>query len=317
MPTEAKSNLSKVQASEVTYELHTLGWKAFQTLCVTIVSEVWGQTVQSFFDSHDGGRDGAFHGKWKSKSGEMFEGSFTAQCKFTSKAGKQIQLSDLNDELGKAKRLADRGLADNYFLFTNACLTGANEEVIRKAFLEISGIKKFAGYGGDRISTFIRESSRLRMLVPRVYGLGDLSQILDARAYDQAREILSALGDDLSKFVITDAYQRSAKALVEHGFVLLLGEPACGKSTIAAALAVGALDEWRCSTLSCRCSERPQRAGRQPHSPVASSRCLPVAVQAPNDPGRLRNRGSRRPRIAGHLSCRNSYRKAVWRSFMW
>ena len=42
-----------VQASGVTYELHSLGWKAFQQLCVSIVSEVWGQSVQSFFDSHD------------------------------------------------------------------------------------------------------------------------------------------------------------------------------------------------------------------------------------------------------------------------
>lgn len=90
------------------------------------------------------------------------------------------------------------------------------------------------------------------MLVHRVYGLGDLSQILDERAYAQAVEVLSALGDDLGKFVITDAYQKSAKALVEHGFVLLLGEPACGKSTIAAALAVGALDEWGCSTIKVR-----------------------------------------------------------------
>ena len=266
MSNAAEPTQSKVQASEITYELHTLGWKAFQTLCVTIVGEVWGQTVQSFFDSHDGGRDGAFHGTWKAKSGEVFEGSFTAQCKFTSKADKQIQLADLKDELGKAKRLAARGLADNYFLFTNARLTGTNEELIRKAFLEIPGIIKFAGYGGDRISSFIRESSRLRMLVPRVYGLGDLGQILDARAYDQAREILSALGDDLSKFVITDAYRRSAKALVEHGFVLLLGEPACGKSTIAAALAVGALDEWGCSTLKIR-NAGEFAARSNPHEP--------------------------------------------------
>ena len=39
---------------------------------------------------------------------------------------------------------------------------------------------------------------------------------------------------DLGKFVMTGAYQSSAHALVEHGFVLLLGEPACGKSAIAA-----------------------------------------------------------------------------------
>jgi hypothetical protein len=139
-----------------------------------------------------------------------------------------------------------------YFLFTNARLTGTAESTIRNAFLNNTGIKQFAAFGVERISMIIRESSRLRMLVPRVYGLGDLSQILDERAHSQAREILSSLGDDLAKFVITEAYQRSAKALVDHGFVLLLGEPACGKSTIAAALAVGALDEWGCSTFKVR-----------------------------------------------------------------
>lgn len=261
-----KRKVPKVQASEVTYELHTLGWKAFQNLCVTITGEVWGQTVQSFFDSHDGGRDGAFHGTWKRKAGASFEGAFTAQCKFTSKADKQIQLSDLKDELIKAKRLAARGLADNYILFTNARLTGATEANIRKQFQTVADIKRFAAYGGDRISQFIRESPRLRMLVPRVYGLGDLSQILDERAYTQAREILSALGDDLAKFVITEAYRRSAEALKENGFVLLLGEPACGKSTIAAALAVGTLDNWGCSTVKIRDAD-DFVAHSNPHEP--------------------------------------------------
>jgi energy-coupling factor transporter ATP-binding protein EcfA2 len=242
----------KIQAGEITYELHSLGWKAFQNLCVTIAGEVWGQVVQSFFDSRDGGRDGAFHGTWKPIAGESFKGAFTAQCKFTAKADKTLQPSDLKDELAKARRLASRGLADNYFLFTNFRLTGTTEEKIKETFEAIPGIKRFTAYGCERISQIIHESSRLRMLVPSVYGLGDLSQILDARAYDQAKEILSALGKDLAKFVITDSYRKSAKALVEHGFVLLLGEPACGKSTIAAALAVGALDEWGCSTVKGR-----------------------------------------------------------------
>jgi len=241
--------LPKVKAGEVTYELHSLGWKSFQNLCVTIVADMWGQVVQAFFDSRDGGRDGAFHGSWKPVGGEVFQGSFTVQCKFTAKADRILQPSDLKDELAKARRLAARGLADNYILFTNAGVTGTTEEAIRELYEAIAGIKHFAAYGCDRISQIIRESPRLRMLVPRVYGLGDLSQILDERAYTQAKEILSALGDDLAKFVITDAYRKSAKALVEHGFVLLLGEPASGKSTIAAALSLGALDEWGCSTI--------------------------------------------------------------------
>ncbi len=244
--------MSPVQANNITYELHTLGWKAFQNLCATIVSEIWGQTVQTFFDSHDGGRDGAFQGKWHDVQNEVFEGSFTVQCKYTSSPDKQIKLSDLTDEIKKAKRLASKGLADNYFLFSNARLTGTNEETICKAFESLPGLKKFKAYGVDWISQKIQESSRLRLLVPRMYGLGDLSQILDDRAYSQAQEILSSLGDDLSKFIITDAFRQSAKALVEHGFVLLLGEPMCGKSTIAAALAMGSLDEWGCSTIKVR-----------------------------------------------------------------
>jgi hypothetical protein len=60
------------------------------------------------------------------------------------------------------------------------------------------------------------------------------------------------MADDLSKFVITSPHRKSAKALVEHGFVLLLGEAASGKSTIAASLALGAIDIWGCSTLKLR-----------------------------------------------------------------
>ncbi len=250
--TTVPKKTSKVQANEVTYELHSLGWKAFQNLCATITSEIWGQTIQAFFDSHDGGRDGAFYGKWEQKNNELYQGSFTVQCKFTSKKDKQLQYSDLSDEIKKAKRLASRGLADNYFLFTNAKLKGTEEEEIVKRFENIPEIKKCTVYGVERITQFIRESSRLRMLVPRIYGLGDLSQILDERAYDQANAILSSFGNDLSKFVITNAYKLSAKALLEHGFVLLLGEPACGKSTIAATLALGALDKWGCSTIKIR-----------------------------------------------------------------
>lgn len=248
-------NGGAVQASEVSYELHSLGWKAFQQLCVSIVSEVWGQIVQGFFDSHDGGRDGAFHGMWCAPGGKLLEGAFVVQCKFSSNPNKTLRFADLTEELEKAQRLAAQGLADNYVLFTNLRLTGRTDEKLRAAFEAIPGIRFFAAYGADRISQFIRESSRLRMLVPRVYGLGDLSQILDERASAQAREILSALGDDLSKFVITDAYRQASKALAEHGFVFLIGEPACGKSTIAAALALGALDEWQCFTVKARNSD--------------------------------------------------------------
>lgn len=241
-----------VQGHNVTYELHTLGWKAFQDLCLTVISEVLGQTIQEFASSGDGGRDGAFHGEWTDEQVSDAHGSFTVQCKYTSKRDSSLLLSEISDELVKAKRLAAKGLARNYVLITNHTLSGVAEEKIRNAFLAIPEIEVFALYGAEWLTRMIREKPRLRMLVPRVYGLGDLSQILDERAYDQAHAILSAMGDDLGKLVITDAYRNSAKAIAEHGFVLLLGEPASGKSTIAASLAVGAIDSLGCSALTIR-----------------------------------------------------------------
>lgn len=236
------------QSVNVNYELHTLGWKSFQDLCVVIMREIWGHTVQSFCDSNDGGRDGAFYGSWKVED-KLLSGAFTAQCKFTAEQSKSLKLGDLKDELQKAKRLASKNLCRIYVLFTNAKLTGTSDEQIKDAFEAIEGIDSFLIFGKERISLEIQTSARLRMIVPRIYGIGDLSQILDQRAHEQAMAILSALGDDLNKFVRTTVFHSSAQALIEHGFVLLLGEPACGKSTIAAALAIGAIDQWKCSTI--------------------------------------------------------------------
>ncbi len=239
------------QASEPSYELQSLGWRSFQDLCATILSNVFGQTFQVFAPSHDGGRDGAFYGTWKSEEGSELSGSFTVQCKFSSK-DTALSKAALHDEIGKATRLASRGLADIYLLMTNLKVSAEVEADLRAVFLAIDGIKNFLVYGKEWITLKIREVPALRMLVPRVYGLGDLSQIMDARAYAQAVEILSGFGDDLSKFVVTKSHTRAANALVKYGFVILLGEPAAGKSTIAACLAIGALDQWGCPTLKVR-----------------------------------------------------------------
>ena len=230
------------QAKEMTYQLHTLGWKSFQDLCVTITSEILGQTIQNFCYSQDIGRDGAFQGTWQPQKGEVFVGTFTIQCKFIAKPHAPIRLSQLKEEMPKAVSLAARGLASNYILMTNATVTAKTVAELNQVFLQIPGIKNFAIYGNEWITRLIRESARLRSLVPRVYGLGDLSQILDERAYSQAQEVLSAGSDEMLKFVKTHDFCKTEKAMSQHGFVLLLGEPASGKTTIASALALEAID---------------------------------------------------------------------------
>lgn len=176
-----------VAPGEPSFELHTLGWRAFQDLCAGVLRAVWGQSAQAFADSNDAGRDGAFYGVWHNppdKAGvhDYLRGPFVLQCKHTKKADSTLSESDLEDEFGKVVGLVERGLCRSYVLMTNARVTGNSEEKIRER-LRKTGVAHPLVLAGGWICATIAAHRELRLFVPRVYGLGDLSQILDERAY--------------------------------------------------------------------------------------------------------------------------------------
>ncbi|WP_427307482.1 hypothetical protein [Cupriavidus sp. H39] len=225
------------------YELHRLGWNSFQQLCHTICREILGQTVESFLDSNDAGQDGAFSGQWTPTPGQLYSGQFVIQCKFTADARHNLKPSDIKDEIEKVEKLVAAGRCDVYVLMTNAGVSGAQSIKVKER-LSQAGVKHTLVFGSTWINQQIRERSDLRTHVPRLYGLGDLSQILDERAYAQARAVLESMREDLAKVVLTASYRKAVHALNEHGFVLLIGEPAAGKTTIASMLAMAAADKW-------------------------------------------------------------------------
>ncbi|MEV4132219.1 hypothetical protein AB0J72_08640 [Dactylosporangium sp. NPDC049742] len=239
------------------FALHTLGWRAFQDLCAAVLRHVWGQSVQAFADSNDAGRDGAFYGDWSPALGGAVDsiphGPFVLQCKHSKNPDSTLSESMLQDEFKKTEILVRQGLCSSYILLTNSRVTGAAEGKIRKRLLE-AGVKHPLVLDGQWISDIIATHRGLRMFVPRVYGLGDLSQILDERAYQQASTILAA--EQISSFVPTAAYKQAVTALSDHGFVLLLGEPGVGKSAIALMLAIGAADRWNGLVVKARDSRQ-------------------------------------------------------------
>jgi hypothetical protein len=232
----------------ISFDLHKLGWKAFEDLVACIFRDTMGQTFQSFAEGTDGGRDGAFYGLWSPLAAENMSGSFTIQCKHTSKPGKSLSISVVNEEHSKVARLAAQGLADNYILVTNYTVSAKIAKKAEAAFIA-DGTRCAKVYGAEWINMMIAERPNLRRLVPRLYGLGDLTQIITHQAYRQAREVLDSLAPDLACFVPTEAYRKCAHALKEHGFVLLLGAPASGKTMIANLMALSAADEWNLQTL--------------------------------------------------------------------
>jgi hypothetical protein len=118
-------------------------------------------------------RDGAFVGRWESP--DPAAGESTIQCKFTSQPDRRLSLSLIAEELDKVRALVAKRLATDYIILTNHPITGASELQIKAAF-EQAGVGRCRIFGYDWIVRQIRSSPRLRMLAPRLYGLGDLTE---------------------------------------------------------------------------------------------------------------------------------------------
>lgn len=237
------------------YDLHRLGWFGFQELCNSIAREVLGQTSMTFLESADGGRDGCFSGNWNNISGENYNGEFVIQCKFKTRQNENLKFADIHDEIGKAQKLVESDLCDIYILMTNAGISAPMAAKIQQALKDV-GVKQVLIFGSSWINNQIRDNPNLRRLVPRVYGLGDLSEILDDRVYEQGKALLEYLKDELSKVVITSSFKNAANAIEKHNFVLLIGEAAAGKTTIASLLAMGSLDQWQAPTMKLETAEQ-------------------------------------------------------------
>lgn len=94
---------------------HTLGWKSFQDLCAQVCEEVLKRPVEIYREAQDGGQDAVFLSK---RDGDTAATSATVQCKFTSKEGRTLKVSDLAAEEESIIELVSKGEANTYVLMT-------------------------------------------------------------------------------------------------------------------------------------------------------------------------------------------------------
>lgn len=233
------------QAYHADFDLHTLGWKAFQDLCAQICEESLQRTVSIYREAQDGGQDAVFI--LPSSEGKT-EG--TVQCKFTSKAEQRLKASDITTELTNIESLVAEGRAATYYFITSMGVDAPIAANIRDQLLA-KGVREPYVLGREWITSEIKKSARLRALVPRVYGLGDLSMIIDERSASQTRALLTHLRPSLRVYVPTAAHRMAVRTLTDHKLVLLLGSPAVGKSMLAAILSTMAMDLHKLECFKC------------------------------------------------------------------
>lgn len=219
------------------YRLDRLGWTAFEDLCLQILRVVLGETCTRFGPGSDAGRDGYYRGEasgklWKQ---DRLKGTFIVQCKHSSRPQSNLQPGELVEEEAKLEKLAAKESC-HYLLMTNRPVSAPAESKIRKTFEAIPGVGRVLVLAESWIEDTIDAEPRLLRLVPRLYGIGDLSQIVSFTLEQQTRALFEELAHSLRTYVPTESYRRAERALAEHGFVVLVGPPAAGKSAIAANL---------------------------------------------------------------------------------
>lgn len=241
--------------------LHTIGWRAFQDLCSQVCEVVLGRPVEIYREAQDGGQDAVF----LLPSGSDAPSIGTIQCKHTSEAGKALKASDLSGEIENVEELVKAGLADTYAFMTNMSVDAPVAAAMR-ARLRALGVRKPHILGRQYIVRVIRSSARLRALVPQVYGLGDLTSIVDERLSEQSRALLESWIPKLRTYVPTKAHRDAVNAISDHGVVLLLGNPSSGKSAIGAIVSTIA-SENPDNTVLALTSPRDFEAGWNPNDP--------------------------------------------------
>src|SRR3546814_21096297 len=100
-------------------------------------------------------------------------------------------------------------MCDSYLVRTNAGMSGRTRVALEKR-LRAAGVDPSLVLHSGWLEEQIRKRKRLRMLVPQMYGLGDLTQILDSRAYAPARAVVDSMSEDMRKVVVTRSYHFAA-----------------------------------------------------------------------------------------------------------
>ena len=242
--------------------LHTIGWQAFQDLCSQICEVMLQRPVEIFREAQDGGQDAVF----LIPAGEGAPAPIgTVQCKHSSILGKALRASDLLAEIANVEELVRLGQADTYIFMINMSMDAPVAVEVRGMLRDL-GVRKSHVLGKQYLVCSVRSSERLRAMVPQVYGLGDLTAIIDEHLTEQSRALLSHWVPKLKNYVLTRAHRDAVNAIAEHGIVLLLGNPSSDKSAIGAIISTIA-SENPDNTVVALTSPRDFEAGWNPNDP--------------------------------------------------
>lgn len=175
------------------YPLYELNDKSFEELTVHICQKILGEGVIPFAEGTDGGRDAKFTGKANliPSESESWEGKIVIQAKFTSRINASCSDSQFKSRLTKEvlpalERLKALNKVDYYLLFTNAKLTGRQDEKIEDLIDNEIGVANLI-IAEEKIQSWLRSFPEIvralrlnELLRPVQFDETDLKDLIEA-----------------------------------------------------------------------------------------------------------------------------------------
>lgn len=239
------------------YNLENLHWREFERLVTFYLKEKIGEGLWVFDGSRDKGRDAEFCGvanEFPSKS-HPFSGDWIFQVKHRTTRTKtlhQVQdelLRSLRGELNKIFT-KHRFRCDNYIYITNINVSNDFRSLASAEFSDYlannmpTGTKvNFRVIEYKDLEPYIAKNPSVKRAFPSLLTFTDLENVFLKKEETKNKGYLRSARNNVHRFVSTTHYESAVDLLAESHFLMLVGDPKSGKTTIVEALAIAFLEE--------------------------------------------------------------------------
>lgn len=239
------------------YDLENLHWREFESLITFYLKEKIGEGLWVFDGSRDKGRDAEFRGvanEFPSKS-RPFSGDWIFQVKHRTTRTKtlhQVQdelLRSLRGELEKIFK-KHRFRCDNYIYITNLNVSNDFRTLATTVIDDFFNISMPAGTKANfrvieykDLEPYIAKSPSVKRAFPSLLTFTDLENIFLKKEETKNKGYLRSARNSINRFVSTTHYASAVDLLTESPFMMIVGDPKSGKTSIVEALAIAFLEE--------------------------------------------------------------------------